>query len=207
MQRFSFALPIVVLFLGLFAFSQVVSPAIGKRAVHSPAPLPSLKLFEENFESGGPGWTVEGDFWHVAANAQCSSVTKTAAYNRWPAACNYFVSGASEGSFTSPPFVISGISPVGNELTVSFTYTKDMDAGEIVSFFLVDAFDNGIWSSLPGPYGSNTSTPQPVTLTVPNLGFWWGRTAALQAVIISDGIDDQGLGFNFDNVLAKKKNF
>ncbi len=72
-------------------------------------------LFFENFETGGPGWTYDNanhGQWHIAPNGECLSITKMAAYNRGPTACNYSLgTSGNSGILFSPSFTLTGLPP------------------------------------------------------------------------------------------------
>jgi hypothetical protein len=113
-------------------------------------------LFFEDFEGGGPGWTVTGTpqvLWHVSSDGECGSVTHMGAYNRFPSECDYATGGPNNGRLRSPVFTLSG-APVFN---ATFECLKSMDmSGDVAGLHLVDANDSqySIIRKRPGGGGS-----------------------------------------------------
>lgn len=167
---------------------------------------PPQVLFSEDFESAAPPWTAtnEGAFyegpplWHVASAGECGAVTRMAAYNLAPAACDYHTPNLpNAGRWRSPAFTLTGAAPY----TIEFVSRKDMNAkGDTALVHLLDPLRGVSSSSSPV---ANSAGIEPVAVTISTAGFWdsWsGREAHLEFAVNADPLGNLGSGWMIDNV-------
>lgn len=83
-------------------------------------------VFQENFESGGLGWSfgaVDGGLWHLASAGECAASSAAATFNGGAPACSYQTPGGVSGTLRSPSFVLTGKPP----FRLAFTSTRDLE--------------------------------------------------------------------------------
>jgi hypothetical protein len=103
-------------------------------------PAQGQTLFYENFESGVNGWTFDNSMlglWHISTPGECFSVTRMAAYNRGPAACNYTNgSSGNSGLLISPLFTLTGLPPY--RLSLDYIRSVGSSAATCVNVVIVE---------------------------------------------------------------------
>jgi hypothetical protein len=159
------------------------------------------QLFSEDFESGGVGWTATGKpevLWHVAENGECGAVTRMAAYNRFPNACDYKTGGANTGAFLSPVFTLSG----PHSFVVQYDYLQETDEGGLCVEIVNEA--DGESANVIGctccsnPY--NAAEIARASAAVPNLYYWRGKKVRLRFDFKADSDGNTTMGVMVDNV-------
>lgn len=179
---------------------KLLLPILGFVLLGSPAALAQDNtLFFENFQNGlPPSWTSSAalgvSLWHLAENGECGAVTRMAAFNHGPSACNY-VGFAVDAQLQLPPITLTSAVPIP---LFTFDYILDMDASDFVDITHVDS--NGIYQLFGGTgFLVNDGALHSAALEVPYLQTQ-PFTNVFDFLLNSDGVGDQGRGLLIDNV-------
>jgi len=162
----------------------------------------SQTLFFEDFEDGITGWTETafGGLWHAATDGECGAVSKMAACNLGPAACDYDTAYPSSATLIRLDRPITLLNEPATYV-VDFDYRRGVDAtGDLTTVWLGGDEDFWMWLAgyVSGDLADTETLAHHTSAFTPGEFFWGGVTLELELQV--DKVGNQGLGWMVDNL-------